>query len=234
MDLSKRLSDVVSLYSILGDLEERLNTKHFLSESSGRNNFPQRGVYFFFENGQTRQDSGSGLRVTRIGTHALKTDSQTTLWNRLSQHKGSVKSGGGNHRGSIFRLLIGKAIISTESLNYPTWSQGSSYSKETRESELPLERLVSKIIREMPFLYLAIDDDANPKSLRGYIERNSIALLSNYKKPSVDPPSNEWLGLQSNKEKVIESGLWNQNHVNEEYDPQFISVFQDIISQQGQ
>jgi len=34
----------------------------------------------------------------------------TTLWARLSQHRGSAKSGGGNHRCSIFRLLVGRAL----------------------------------------------------------------------------------------------------------------------------
>ena len=30
--------------------------------------------------------------------------------------------------------------------------------------------------------------------MRGYIERNAIALLSNYGKPAIDPPSPGWLG----------------------------------------
>ena len=233
MTTSKRLNDIIHFYTILDNLVKQQNRKSILSQSSGRDPWPQRGVYFFFETDQYRKDSGSGQRVTRIGTHALKTGSKTTLWNRLSQHKGVVKSGGGNHRGSIFRLLVGTAIISRENLSYPTWGQGSSASKEIREGELLLEQLVSLTIGKMPFLYLAIADSANPYSLRGYIERNSIALLSNYEKHSIDPASSDWLGRKCNREKVVCSGLWNQNHVDEEYDPKFIDIFKDIVTNQG-
>ena len=233
MTTSKRLNDIVHFYTILGYLEEQQNQKSILSQSSGLDPWPQRGVYFFFELNQKRKDSGSGLRVTRIGTHALKTGSKTSLWNRLSQHKGVVKSGGGNHRGSIFRLLIGTAIISRDNLSCPTWGQGSSASKEIRESELILEQLVSQAIGKMPFLYLAILDDANSDSMRGYIERNCIALLSNYDKHPIDPASSDWLGRKCNREKVVHSGLWNQKHVDEDYSPEFIEVFQDIVTNQG-
>jgi hypothetical protein len=49
--------------------------------------------------------------IVRVGTHALETGSQTTLWKRLSQHRGQARSGSGNHRGSIFRLIVGTALI---------------------------------------------------------------------------------------------------------------------------
>ena len=119
--------------------------KTTLSICTGRTKLPQRGVYFFFEIGEKRKELGYGLRVTRIGRHALKQGTQTTLWKRLSQHKGVVKNGGGNHRGSIFRLLTGTAIISTQNLNFPSWGIGSSSTKEIRNSEIPLEKLVQDI-----------------------------------------------------------------------------------------
>jgi hypothetical protein len=50
--------------------------------------WPQRGVYFFTEEGERRHDTGEGLRIVRIGPHALKKGSRTTLWDRLSQHRG--------------------------------------------------------------------------------------------------------------------------------------------------
>ena len=59
---------------------------------------------------EDRSDTGSGPRIIRVGTHALKTGSRTTLWTRLSQHKGQPGSGGGNHRGLIFRLIGGRAV----------------------------------------------------------------------------------------------------------------------------
>ena len=55
---------------------------------------------------ETRSGTGAGPRVVRIGTHGLKNGSRSTLWGRLSQHRGSSRSGLGNHRGSSFRLLV--------------------------------------------------------------------------------------------------------------------------------
>ena len=66
------------------------------------------------EPGEERTTSGSGLRIVRIGTHALKWNGKTTLWNRLRQHKGTVRGlnpGTGNHRGSVFREHVGTALI---------------------------------------------------------------------------------------------------------------------------
>ena len=72
--------------------------------------WPRRGVYFFFEPGESRSLSGTGSRIVRLGTHALANGSRSTLWQRLSQHRGNAKGDGGNHRGSIFRLLVGVAL----------------------------------------------------------------------------------------------------------------------------
>jgi hypothetical protein len=226
---SQRFEDIISFYNILNELEEIIQGKINLSQCTGSHHWPQKGVYFFFETNQKRTDSGTSLRVTRIGTHALLKGAKTTLWNRLSRHKGSVKSGGGNHRGSIFRLLVGAAIMSKKKLKYISWGKGSSSSKEVRESEIPLEKLVSQYIREMPFIYLEIPDEAGPDSLRGYIERNSISLLSNYEKAPIDLASNKWLGNSCDREKVKMSGLWNQNHVDETYDPNLIKTIKDLV-----
>jgi hypothetical protein len=82
----------------------------------------------------------------------------------------------------------------------------------------------------MRFLWLAIEDEAGPDSRRGYIERNSIALLSHYNKPALDPPSQGWLGHHSDRERVRKSGLWNQNHVEEAYDPAFLDALDRLVS----
>lgn len=195
--------------------------------------WPKRAVYFFREPGEVRTDSGAKSRVVRVGTHALKAESATTLWNRLSQHKGYVRSGGGNHRGSIFRLIVGTALIERDSISCPTWDKcRHTAAREVRKREQSLEMAVSKVIGQMPFLWLAIGDEPGPASLRGYIERNAIALLSNYGKQPIDPPSRAWLGYHCNREKVRTSGLWNSNHVDERYDPAFLGTLEDLIKQQ--
>jgi hypothetical protein len=67
------------------------------------------------------------------------------------------------------------------------------------------------------------------KACAASIERNSIALLSNYNKPHLDPPSQGWLGRHSDREKVRTSGLWNSNHVDESYDPAFLNELDRLV-----
>ena len=105
-----RTTDLRTFYSLLVSLEAKIGGARKLAGCTGRLIWPKRGVYFFMEEGENRSTSGSGPRIVRIGTHALKEGSATKLWTRLSQHRGQEKSGGGNHRGSIFRLIVGATI----------------------------------------------------------------------------------------------------------------------------
>ena len=227
---SSRIEHLSRFYSLLGALEERLSGTRKLRECSGRMPWPQRGVYFFREPGEVRTDSGTGPRVVHVGTHALKAGSQTKLWDRLLQHRGAKRSGVGNHRGSIFRLIVGTALIARDGLECPTWGNcRGRVPREIREREQPLETAVSAVIGEMPFLWLAIGDEAGPASLRGSIKSNSIALLSNHGKPSIDTPSRSWLGHHCDREKVKVAGLWNSNHVEERYDPAFLDILAALV-----
>ena len=225
---SDRISHLQRFYSILAALEAKLGGSRTLADCSGRLTWPQRGVYFFFEAGEVRTDSGSGPRVVRVGTHALTTKSSTKLWTRLSQHRGQ-NNGGGNHRGSIFRLIVGTALIQKHGHDLPTWGQKNSAPTDIRSNEIQLEKAVSRVIRAMPFVWLPVDDEPGPHSARGYIERNAIALLSNYDKPPLDPPSPTWLGHSCNRERVRKSALWNSNHVDETYEPAFLACMDRLV-----
>ena len=77
------------LYGILEYLRKRIGERK-LKDCHGRMGWPNQGVYFFFEPAETRSD-GQTPRVVRIGTHAVSKGSRTTLWTRLSTHRGSVK-----------------------------------------------------------------------------------------------------------------------------------------------
>ena len=226
-----RLDDLKRFYNSLALLEKRHGGARRLSNCSGYMKWPARGIYFFMEAGEDRAVTGNGPRIVRVGTHALKAGSKTKLWTRLKQHKGTVRSGGGNHRGSIFRSILGAALIKKDGLDYPSWGKGDSAPPEVRKLEQPLERMVSTVIGDMPFLWLAVEDEPRPESLRGYIERNAIALLSNWGKQPIDPLSTSWLGHLSDREKVRASGLWNSNHVNEDYDPAFLDVLARLIDE---
>ena len=235
-----RAADTGRFYDLLGRLATRTGGPRVLRDCNGRMDWPRRGVYFFFEPGETRSDSGSypGAdgrgRVVRVGTHGLTAGSKSVLWGRLSQHRGDAGSGRGNHRGSIFRLLVGIALAQRNGLPLPpSWGVGSSRGaaagrlglslaniKDTEES---LERLVSRYIGQMPFLWLDIPDEPGPDSRRGFIERNAIALLSSFKTPAVDRPSPNWLGRNSDRERVRQSGLWNNAHVEQVWHPDFLA-----------
>jgi len=226
-----RLDHLKRFYDLLVVLEGKIGGKRMLSNCSGRIKWPERGVYFFFENGEKRSDSGQGLRVVRVGTHALHATSRTTLWKRLSQHQGTVRTGGGNHRGSIFRLLVGSALAGKDkSSSVASWGRGTSADKQTRLGELDHEKRVSAVIGDMPFVWLEIGDPPGPNSLRLFIEQNSIALLSNYARPAIDPPSPLWLGQFCERERVRSSGLWNQRHVDEQVDPSYLDILARLIS----
>jgi hypothetical protein len=225
-----RAAHLRTFYSILGELEAKLGGGRTLSQCSGRLQWPQRGVYFFREPGENLSDSGSGPRIVRVGTHALTQGSGTKLWGRLSQHRGQTKSGGGNHRGSIFRLLVGTALIARDGHQFPTWGAGNTASAAIRAGETQLECEVSKFIGAMSFLWLAVNDEPGERSARGMIERNAIALLSNYGKLPLDPASPGWLGHHCNRERVRKSGLWNSNHVDEAYNPAFLDRLAQLVT----
>jgi hypothetical protein len=233
MDSDDRRAHLIAFYSIMDALEQNIGGARMLADCTGRLSWPKRGVYFFREPGEERSNSGGGPRIVRVGTHALREGSSTPLWARLSQHKGQISTGGGNHRGSIFRLLVGSSLIRQQAYGHPTWGDKNTAARDIRASELPLEREVSNVLGNMPFLWLAIDDEAGPESLRGYIERNAIALLSNYKKDPLDPASGAWLGRHCDRERVRSAGLWNSNHVEESYDPAFLGRLGQLVAETG-
>ncbi len=192
--------------------------------------WPERGVYFFFEPGEQRDANPSSRRVVRVGTHALIPNARSTLWKRLSQHRGTNNPRGGNHRGSIFRLLIGEALLNAEtSLTVASWGQGSTATRDIRNREREHEIRVSDYLSNMTLLFVDVPDAPGPDSARGIIERNSIALLGNYDDPALDQPHADWLGHHSGHERIRRSGLWNNNHVDEAYDPSFLDLFADLV-----
>ena len=237
-----RLEDLVRFYALLGDLAAQQGGGLLLARCHGRLSWPNRGVYFFFEPGEARTDSGHGPRVVRVGTHALTRTSRTTLWKRLAQHRGTT-AGHGNHRGSIFRLLVGQALLAREGREVPTWglasSRGAAAERVGRPTEAlaaaeaPVEAAVSVHLGAMRLVVLNIDDEPGPDTLRGTVERNAIALLSNHARPPLDALSPTWLGSRSPRARVRRSGLWNQNHVEAAHAPEFLDVFARLVGEGG-
>jgi hypothetical protein len=214
---NNRFRDIDNLYHFLDHLYVKLGGTRQLSNCDGRMNWPRRGIYFFFENGEFRAD-GKRQRVVRVGTHALNAGDKSTLWGRLRTHRGTLGGKypqGGNHRCSVFRKLIGSALIEREGIkNQSMWSEGKSTSPPIREIEHPLEIKVSEYVRRMPFLWLAVEDGPNQSNNRGIIERGTISLLSNLNgKETGDPASENLLGSCCPNSA---RGLWNSNFTREE------------------
>lgn len=92
-----------------------------------------------------------------------------------------------------------------------------------------MERRVTDDIRDLPLLGVDVDDDPGPESDRAYIERNAIALVSNFETESLDPRDEEWLGYHSPVAEIGESGLWNITHVSEDYRPEFLETLAGYI-----
>lgn len=159
--------------------------------------FPHTGVYLFLEPNECRSDSGSGMRVVRVGIGGT---GKTPLMGRLQLHKSS------NIRGSSFRRAIHEALESRD---------GVEGGRKER---------VNIVVRAMPFLWLEVD-----RSDLKYIERNCIALLSNYGKPTLVPQSPNWLGLHSPNGKIRRSGLWNSDDVENSYDPHFLDKLEELV-----
>jgi hypothetical protein len=228
----KRRADLDRFYELLHELERRVGGARLLADEDAGEGLPQRGVYFFFEPGEYRED-GKTPRVVRVGTHAVSEGSRTTLWHRLAQHRGRLGSGGGNHRGSIFRLHVGTALLNRGLATAAAAAQWGSAHRPTalelREAERQVEQAVSQYIRAMPFLWVAVDDPPSKQSDRKVIEANAIGLLSNLGRDPVDPPSTSWLGHWADRPAVRGSGLWNVNHVDEGYDPSFLSLLERYI-----
>lgn len=225
-----RDADLDRLYDVFDRLADRVDGYRRLANCDGRMDWPDRGIYFFFAPDECRTDGRR--RLTRVGTHAVAEGSKSTLWNRLRAHRGNRRgtfADGGNHRGSVFRLRVGEALCRRDDhgFAYPEWGEGSSADREVRLSELGLERRVSRYIGELPFLYVAVDDEPGPESDRARIERAVVALASNARKSDIDPRSGGWLGRFSPSDAIRNSGLWNVDHVEEVYDQTALTCLEE-------
>jgi hypothetical protein len=226
-------TDLDRFYTTLSQLEASGLQGLRLAEYHGKSPFPTRGVYFFREPGEYRLSKSNSLRIVRVGTHAVSANAKSTLWGRLKTHLGTL-SGGGNHRGSIFRLHVGGALLARDMISIPTWGVGASKppalhaSVTDQAAENECERKVSKYIGAMSVLWVDVPDEPGTSSVRAFIERNAIALLSNHFDP-IDPASEDWLGHKSPRDFIRRSNLWNLNHVDQTYDPRFLDDLETAV-----
>jgi hypothetical protein len=136
----------------------------------------------------------------------------------------------------VYRKRVGEAIIEKHDLHddYPDWDKRwSSIDRErseVRDEEYILERRVSAYIREQPFLWVNLDDEPSADSDRAYLEQNVIALLSDFDGQTIDSRADGWLGRYSRSREIRESGLWNVNHVEENYEADCLELFKTALN----
>lgn len=220
-----RKKDIDEFYILIDRLTE-IFPQRKLSDCNGKMIWPEQGVYFFFEKGQFRENGEP--RIVRVGTHAVTENSKAILWKRLRCHKGT-KNGYGHHRTSVFRDLVGRAIINKERIQINTWKL-DRLDKTQKLDEKEVESKVSNVIGDMPFIVLNVPGESGKNNMRAFIETNSIALLSNRdKKQKIDLPTDDWLGYITGHSAVTESGLWNSDDTEKNYNSKIIKIIGDHL-----
>lgn len=212
-------------YLSLERLSAGLGGGRTLTDIRRSQGWPDRGVYFFFERGETRPSMPHQPRVVRVGTHGLHVGARSTLYGRLRQHR-RLNNGGGNHRGSVFRKHAGTALLARYGTSRccPSWGVGNHVDPITRGAEQWIECEVSWYLGSMSLLWIDIDDEPGPQSDRGFIERNAVGLLA-----SREAASANWLGRNAAHPIIQTSNLWNVNHVQHVVEDGFLERLSRLV-----
>ena len=68
----KRIGDLSRFYTLLDQLGQKTCAPRLLANCAGHDNWPTRGIYFFQEPGEQRADSGTGNRIARQVSCAIR------------------------------------------------------------------------------------------------------------------------------------------------------------------
>ena len=176
---------------------------------------PNNGIYILFEEGE---QAHGGDRIVRIGTHT----GDDKLPSRLNEH--FLKE---NKDRSIFRKNIGRALLNKD--NDPFLAQWE-YDLMSREARVKFGARVDmgkqKIVEcqvtdyvRTHFKFVVIP--VTHKDKRLWLESRLVSTVS---RCSVCQASASWLGNYSPKEKIRESGLWQEMELYKQ--PLSLSEFQ--------
>lgn len=220
-----RRKDLKRFYKLMNTLKKKTGGRRKLGDCDPTTDPKIGGVYFFFEKGERRTGSGKGKRVVRVGKCQR-------YRHRISrQHKGPRDE---MVRGSVFRRWIHNALFLRDRkrvfAGFPDITQMNltgMLKALNRGQQRRLAKATSEHMWPMDFLFVPIRGE----ECRRYIEKNAIALLSEYNKKAIDPASKGWLGRHSASERIKRSGLWNNNHVANAYEPEFIDRLEEYADQ---
>lgn len=224
--MAERIRDLRRFYAWVG--RKRKNDEIFRFGTLATRSVPPRGVYVFLDS-EEPNFCGDGARIVRIGTHAVSLNSKATLRGRLRNHLGPANEIG-NHRGSIFRLHVGRAMLEAENRqkSLPTWGEGQDANQAVKTKEAAHELAVSRYLQRLEVALIKIDDAPTKDSLRAKVEAQLIALCTE-RLQTIDCPSWDWLGRWSPVEPIRQSGLWNIRGVGGKYEPAEPGSVESII-----
>jgi hypothetical protein len=182
---------------------------------------PRNGIYFFCETGESWGHGGKRSRIVRVGTHR-----EGNFRSRMADHyvvnerKMSFdKDRAAPKDRSIFRKNIGRALLHRDADPYEVLWEIDFTSRNKRETEgsrrdvekeKQIEREVTSILRErFTFRWIEMEGEERRMGSRG-LEATLIGTLAGC---SDCRPSSTWLGRHSPKMKVVQSGLWQEQHL---------------------
>jgi hypothetical protein len=239
---SRRPTELQRLYEETETLRQRIDGPYYLSDVSADGNWPDRGIYIFFDPNTDFSSPSDQWCISRIGTVGDCKGSSATLWERLRAHRGTKRGqyqNGGNHRGSVFRRHVGEALIRQDNLEneYPHWgvphrSLSDDIDTQTlRKGEHPLEQQVSHYIRSLPFLWIDVPGEPGPDCERAMLEKNLIGLVAHGRKTVPGLIRNDWLGRSAAEASITRTGLWNLDHTAGLFDRNVIDDFREYVQE---
>lgn len=184
-------------------LHEIFNNMEKHSFPFDENKIPKNGIYILFEKGELSHEMS---RIVRIGTHI----GSNQLPSRLKQH--FIME---NKDRSIFRKNIGRAILSKNKDNFikdweidlTTKIAKDNFKNINLKKQKETEKAVSDYIQKN-FSFVVFE--VKNKEQRLELESKIISTISRCEECK---PSENWLGRESPKEKIKESGLWLVNEL---------------------
>lgn len=148
------------------------------------------GIYILYDKDE---QFGPYDRIVRVGTHT----SDDNLKPRLKNHFESK-----NQRGSIFRKNIGRAMLHKENHEYlERWNNEKDLHLIDKPFERKIEEQVTDYMNEHIYIKCFRVDD---KQTRLRLEGAIIRIISE----SNNQCSENWLGCNSPKQEINQSGLW--------------------------
>jgi len=165
---------------------------------------PPNGIYILFQKGEEAHGTN---RIVRIGTHT----GENQLRPRLKQHFLSRRKDRSIFRKNIGRCLLNKAqdpFLEAWNLDLTSRENREAYTgKVDFRKQEEIERQVEEFIQGQ-FFFAALQ--IPEKTDRIEIESRLISTVSLCEKCR---PSKSWMGLNSPKKKIRESGLWQEQEL---------------------